>query len=131
MSVKFSRKVTLEPGLGSTFTGPPHLQNEIVDRARKPSRFFDPNLPPREQLLASWRTICRISTDPVEITALTLSLPEGLQAEAFDWPAGVSRNRVWLLRRPMPSRTRRPRGLSLQTARMWPSRGHTKNRDHR
>ena len=58
------------------------------DAFRPVSRFFDRISRP-EQLLASLPEAFRILTDPAETGAVTISLPEDVQAEAFDWPAGV------------------------------------------
>src|SRR6266566_3600099 len=44
----------------------------------------------------------RILTDPAETGAVTVSLPEDVQAEAFDWPAEFFEKRVWHVRRPLP-----------------------------
>jgi 3D-(3,5/4)-trihydroxycyclohexane-1,2-dione acylhydrolase (decyclizing) len=44
----------------------------------------------------------RVLTDPVETGAVTLSLPQDVQAEAFDWPGEFFEPRVWRIRRPVP-----------------------------
>jgi TPP-dependent trihydroxycyclohexane-1,2-dione (THcHDO) dehydratase len=49
------------------------------------SRFFDRFSRP-EQLLASLPEAFRVLTDPAETGAVTISLPEDVQAEAYDWP---------------------------------------------
>ncbi len=59
------------------------------DAFRPVSRFFDRITRP-EQLLASLPEAFRVLTDPVETGAVTISLPEDVQAEAFDWPSGSS-----------------------------------------
>src|SRR5260370_3640579 len=41
-------------------------------------------------------------TDPAETGAATISLPEDVQAEAFEWPAEFFEKRVWHVRRPLP-----------------------------
>jgi 3D-(3,5/4)-trihydroxycyclohexane-1,2-dione acylhydrolase (decyclizing) len=71
------------------------------DAFRPVSKFFDRISRP-EQLLASLPEAFRILTDPAETGAVTISLPEDVQAEAFDWPAGFFEKRVWNVRRPMP-----------------------------
>ncbi|HEY5741171.1 MAG TPA: 3D-(3,5/4)-trihydroxycyclohexane-1,2-dione acylhydrolase (decyclizing) [Terrimicrobiaceae bacterium] len=71
------------------------------DAFRPVSKFFDRISRP-EQLLASLPEAFRILTDPAETGAVTVSLPEDVQAEAFDWPAGFFEKRVWHVRRPVP-----------------------------
>ena len=71
------------------------------DAFRPVSRFFDRISRP-EQLLASLPEAFRILTDPAETGAVTISLPEDVQAEAFDWPARFFEKQVWHVRRPVP-----------------------------
>jgi 3D-(3,5/4)-trihydroxycyclohexane-1,2-dione acylhydrolase (decyclizing) len=71
------------------------------DAFRPVSRFFDRISRP-EQLLASLPEAFRILTDPAETGAVTISLPEDVQAEAFDWPEAFFEKRVWHVRRPVP-----------------------------
>jgi TPP-dependent trihydroxycyclohexane-1,2-dione (THcHDO) dehydratase len=44
----------------------------------------------------------RVLTDPAETGAVTISLPEDVQAEAHDWPIEFFEKRVWHVRRPVP-----------------------------
>jgi 3D-(3,5/4)-trihydroxycyclohexane-1,2-dione acylhydrolase (decyclizing) len=71
------------------------------DAFRPVSRFFDRISRP-EQLLASLPEAFRVLTDPVDTGAVTISLPEDVQSEAFDWPARFFERRVWRVRRPIP-----------------------------
>src|SRR5258708_11171463 len=73
------------------------------DAFRPVSRFFDCVSRP-EQLLASLPEAFRILTDPAETGAVTVSLPEDVQAEAFAWPTEFFEKRVWYVRRPLPER---------------------------
>ena len=41
-------------------------------------------------------------TDPAETGAVTISLPEDVQSEVFDWPEQFLERRVWRVRRPVP-----------------------------
>src|SRR5262249_10950385 len=68
---------------------------------RPVSRFFDRVSRP-EQLLASLPEAFRILTDPAETGAVTIALPEDVQAEAFEWPAEFFAKKVWHIRRPLP-----------------------------
>jgi 3D-(3,5/4)-trihydroxycyclohexane-1,2-dione acylhydrolase (decyclizing) len=73
----------------------------VNDVFRPISRFFDRISRP-EQLLSSLPEAFRILTDPAETGAVTLALPEDVQAEAYDWPAEFFAKRIWHLRRPVP-----------------------------
>jgi len=71
------------------------------DAFRPVSRFFDRISRPA-QLIASLPEAFRVMTDPVETGAVTVSLPEDVQSEAFDWPERFFEHRVWRVRRPAP-----------------------------
>jgi 3D-(3,5/4)-trihydroxycyclohexane-1,2-dione acylhydrolase (decyclizing) len=76
-----------------------------VNDAFKPlSRFFDRVWRP-EQLPAALLGAMRVLTDPVETGAATISLPQDVQAEAFDWPESLFAERTWHVARPMPERS--------------------------
>src|SRR5690606_27001431 len=44
----------------------------------------------------------RVLADPAETGAVTLALPQDVQAEAYDWPEEFFAERVWHVRRPAP-----------------------------
>jgi 3D-(3,5/4)-trihydroxycyclohexane-1,2-dione acylhydrolase (decyclizing) len=69
------------------------------DCFRPVSRFFD-RIERPEQLVPSLLAAMRVLTDPVDTGAVTLALPQDVQAEAFDWPDELFARRVWLVRRP-------------------------------
>jgi 3D-(3,5/4)-trihydroxycyclohexane-1,2-dione acylhydrolase (decyclizing) len=46
----------------------------------------------------------RILTDPADTGAVTIALPQDVQAEAHDWPADLFEERVWRIGRPSPER---------------------------
>jgi 3D-(3,5/4)-trihydroxycyclohexane-1,2-dione acylhydrolase (decyclizing) len=71
----------------------------VNDAFRPVSRFFDRISRP-EQLLASLPEAFRVLTDPAETGAVTISLPEDVQAEAHDWPNEFFERRIWHVRRP-------------------------------
>ncbi len=71
------------------------------DAFRPVSRFFDRISRP-EQLLSSLPEAFRVLTDPVATGAVTISLPEDVQSEAYDWPERFFDRRVWRVRRPLP-----------------------------
>ncbi|MET4780639.1 3D-(3,5/4)-trihydroxycyclohexane-1,2-dione acylhydrolase (decyclizing) [Glaciihabitans sp. UYNi722] len=73
-----------------------------VNDAFKPlSRFFDRVQRP-EQLFSAALGAMRVLTDPVETGAVTIALPEDVQAEVVDVPAEFLADREWRLRRPRP-----------------------------
>ncbi|AFZ66856.1 3D-(3,5/4)-trihydroxycyclohexane-1,2-dione acylhydrolase (decyclizing) [Deinococcus peraridilitoris] len=73
----------------------------VNDCFRPVSRFYARVSRP-EQLLAALPEAMRVLTDPAETGAVTLSLPEDVQAEAYDWPAAFFEQRTWRVRRPPP-----------------------------
>ncbi len=73
----------------------------VNDAFRPVSRYFDRITRP-EQLLGSLPAAFRVLTDPAETGAVTLSLPEDVQAEAWDWPEAFFEPRVWHIRRQPP-----------------------------
>ncbi|MDJ0378514.1 3D-(3,5/4)-trihydroxycyclohexane-1,2-dione acylhydrolase (decyclizing) [Cryobacterium sp. PH31-L1] len=75
-----------------------------VNDAFKPlSRFFDRVQRP-EQLFSAAIGAMRVLTDPVETGAVTLCLPEDVQAQALDVPLEFLADREWHIRRPRPDR---------------------------
>ena len=82
----------------------PHDASISVNDAFKPlSRFFDRVNRP-EQLFSAALGALRVLTDPVETGAVTISLPEDVQAETIEVPAEFLADREWHLRRPRPDR---------------------------
>ena len=73
----------------------------VNDAFRPVSRFFT-RISRADQLLSALPEAMRVLTDPVETGAVTISLPEDVQAEAYDWPRSFFRERVWRVRRPAP-----------------------------
>ena len=47
----------------------------------------------------------RVLTDPVETGAATVSIPQDVQAEAYDWPESLFAERTWHVARPLPERS--------------------------
>jgi 3D-(3,5/4)-trihydroxycyclohexane-1,2-dione acylhydrolase (decyclizing) len=73
-----------------------------VNDAFKPlSRFFDRVQRP-EQLFSAALGAMRVLTDPAETGAVTIALPEDVQAEVVDVPAEFLADREWRVRRPRP-----------------------------
>lgn len=73
----------------------------VNDCFRPVSRFFDRISRP-EQLLTAATEAMRILFDPAETGAVTLSLHQDVQGEAFDWPARFFDERTWTIRRRAP-----------------------------
>ncbi|GAB2844898.1 3D-(3,5/4)-trihydroxycyclohexane-1,2-dione acylhydrolase (decyclizing) [Streptomyces deserti] len=71
----------------------------VNDCLRPVSRYFDRITRP-EALIPSALQAMRVLTDPVETGAVTLALPQDVQAEAYDWPEDFFAERVWVVRRP-------------------------------
>ena len=84
----------------------PYAGDVTVNDAFRPlSRFFDEVNRP-EQLPSALLSAMRVLTDPVETGAVTISLPQDVQAEAFDWPVELFDERVWHVARPVPEVSR-------------------------
>ena len=82
----------------------PHDASMTVNDAFKPlSRFFDRITRP-EQVFSAMLGAMRVLTDPVETGAVTVCLPEDLQAEFIDVPEEFLADREWHIRRPRPDR---------------------------
>ena len=73
----------------------------VNDCFKPVSRFWDRINRP-EQLVSSLLAAMRVLTDPVDTGAVTLALPQDVQAEAWDWPPELFDKRVWRARRPQP-----------------------------
>ena len=73
----------------------------VNDAFRPLSRFFDRVWRP-EQLPAALLGAMRVLTDPAETGAVTIALPQDVQAEAYDWPEELFAKRVWHVARPVP-----------------------------
>jgi 3D-(3,5/4)-trihydroxycyclohexane-1,2-dione acylhydrolase (decyclizing) len=79
----------------------PYAADVTVNDAFRPlSRFFDRVNRP-EQLPSALLGAMRVLTDPVETGAVTIALPQDVQAEAFDWPVELFAERVWRVARPL------------------------------
>ncbi|KFG03230.1 MULTISPECIES: 3D-(3,5/4)-trihydroxycyclohexane-1,2-dione acylhydrolase (decyclizing) [Streptomyces] len=71
----------------------------VNDTLRPVSRYFDRVTRP-EALIPAALQAMRVLTDPVETGAVTLALPQDVQAEAYDWPEEFFAERTWNVRRP-------------------------------
>jgi 3D-(3,5/4)-trihydroxycyclohexane-1,2-dione acylhydrolase (decyclizing) len=82
------------------------------DVFRPVSRFFD-RVDRPEQLPDALLGAMRVLTDPAETGAVTICLPEDVQAQAFDWPAELFELRVWPVPRPVPDPASVARAVAL------------------
>ena len=90
-----------------------HSQDFSVNDCFKPvSRYWD-RLNRPEQLVASLPEAMRVLTSPADTGAVTLSLPQDVQAEAYDYPLSMFEKRIWNIPRNRPDRA------FLQRAAQW------------
>jgi len=77
----------------------PFSQDISVNDCFKPvSRYWDRIQRP-EQLLTSLPEAMRVLTSPADTGAVTISLPQDVQTEAFDFPEEFFRKRIWVIPR--------------------------------
>jgi len=78
----------------------PSTQDVSVNDCFKPvSRYWD-RIERPEQVLTSLPEAMRVLTSPAETGAVTLALPQDVQAEAFDYPEEFFQRRSWTVSRP-------------------------------
>jgi len=78
----------------------PSTQDIGVNDCFKPvSRYWDRIYRP-EQIITALPEVMRVLTSPSDCGAVTLALPQDVQAEAYDFPEELFQKRVWLIRRP-------------------------------
>jgi len=91
----------------------PQSQDISVNDCFKPvSRYWDRINRP-DQLLLALPEAVRVLTSPAETGAVTLALPQDVQAEAFDYPVAFFNRRVWRILRNRPDRA------AVQQAAAW------------
>ncbi len=75
-------------------------QDVSVNDCFKPvSKYWDRINRP-EQLITSLPEVMRVLTSPSDTGAVTLSIPQDVQAEAFDFPVELFKKRIWTIGRP-------------------------------
>ncbi len=80
----------------------PHDGDLTVNDAFRPvSRYFDRINRP-EQIIPAALAAMRVLTNQAETGAVTLALPQDVQAEAYDYPEEFLEKRVWRVGRPLP-----------------------------
>ncbi|HET9698491.1 MAG TPA: 3D-(3,5/4)-trihydroxycyclohexane-1,2-dione acylhydrolase (decyclizing) [Terriglobales bacterium] len=91
----------------------PNSQDVSVNDCLRPvSRYWDRIYRP-EQIITALPEVMRVLTSPAETGAVTLALPQDVQAEAYDFPEELFQERVWLIRRPPPDRESLTRAVEL------------------
>jgi 3D-(3,5/4)-trihydroxycyclohexane-1,2-dione acylhydrolase (decyclizing) len=88
-------------------------QDMSVNDCFKPvSRYWDRINRP-EQVITALPEAMRVLTSPAETGAVTLALPQDVQAEAFDYPSALFEPRVWTIPRPRADRALLQRAADL------------------
>jgi 3D-(3,5/4)-trihydroxycyclohexane-1,2-dione acylhydrolase (decyclizing) len=84
---------------------PISADESVNDCFRPVSRFFDRISRP-EQLLSALPEAMRVLTDPAETGAVTLAIPQDVQAHAYDYPSHFFERRTWSVERRLPDQRR-------------------------
>ena len=84
----------------------------VNDSFRAISRYWDRINRP-EQLVPAALAAMRVLTNPAETGAVTLALPQDVQAEAYDYPEEFFEKRVWRVGRPLPETEMLDRAAAL------------------
>lgn len=90
-----------------------------VDAFRPVSRYWDRIVRP-EQLMSACLQAMRVLTDPADTGAVTLALPQDVQAEAYDYPAEFFAKRVHVLDRRPPAPSALKRAVALVAGKRKP-----------
>ena len=84
----------------------------VNDAFRPVSRYWDRIARP-EQLIPAALEAMRVLTSQSDTGAVTLALPQDVQAEAFDYPVAFLRKRTWHIPRPLADRAALQRAVEL------------------
>lgn len=91
----------------------PHEGDISVNDCFRPvSRYWDRINRP-EQLISAALSAVRVLTNQAETGAVTLALPQDVQAEAYDFPEEFFEKRVWHIGRPLPDAGAMDRAVEL------------------
>ena len=91
----------------------PHDGDLSVNDAFRPvSKYWDRISRP-EQIIPGALAAMRVLTNPAEAGAVTLALPQDVQAEAYDYPKEFFEKRVWRVTRPIPDSAELERAADL------------------
>jgi 3D-(3,5/4)-trihydroxycyclohexane-1,2-dione acylhydrolase (decyclizing) len=84
----------------------------VNDCFRPVSRYWD-RIDRPEQIIPAALAAMRVLTNQAETGAVTLSLPQDVQAEAYDFPEEFLARRVWRVGRPLPDSVELARAVEL------------------
>src|SRR5215218_7833395 len=84
----------------------------VNDCFRPVSRYWDRMYRP-EQIIPAALAAMRVLTNQAETGAVTLALPQDVQAEAYDFPEEFLERRVWRIPRPLPDSAELDRAVEL------------------
>jgi len=88
-------------------------QDISVNDCFKPvSRYWDRINRP-EQLITALPEVMRVLTSPADAGAVTLCIPQDVQAEAYDFPEEMFEKRIWHIPRPRPDLDALQRAVAL------------------
>ena len=88
-------------------------QDISVNDCFKPvSRYWDRINRP-EQLITALPEVMRVLTSPADTGAVTLAMPQDVQAEAFDFPVELFEKRIWHINRTMADRSQLQKAMNL------------------
>jgi len=88
-------------------------QDLSVNDCFKPvSRYWD-RINRADQLIAALPEVMRVLTSPADTGAVTLCIPQDVQAEAYDYPLAMFEKRVWHVPRPRPDKAALQRAVAL------------------
>jgi 3D-(3,5/4)-trihydroxycyclohexane-1,2-dione acylhydrolase (decyclizing) len=90
-----------------------HSQDVSVNDCFRPVSSYWDRINRPEQIVTALPEAMRVLTSPAETGAVTLALPQDVQAEAYDYPAALFEPRVWTV-----PRARADRGLLQEAARL-------------
>ncbi len=94
----------------------PMSQDISVNDCFKPvSKYWDRINRP-EQLITSLPEVMRVLTSPADTGAVTLCIPQDVQAEAYDFPVEMFEKRIWHVQRPRPDANALRRAVKLISA---------------
>ncbi len=91
----------------------------VNDCFRPVSRYWDRINRP-DQLLMALPEAIRVLTSPADTGAVTLALPQDVQAEAYDYPEEFFRKRIWHIARNRPDQAALQRAAALIRAARQP-----------
>jgi 3D-(3,5/4)-trihydroxycyclohexane-1,2-dione acylhydrolase (decyclizing) len=91
----------------------PHDGDLSVNDALRPLSKYWARINRPEQIVPAALAALRVLTDQAETGAVTLALPQDVQAEAHDYPEEFFERRVWRIGRPLPDAGALERAVAL------------------